>query len=154
MAERPSVLVVGAGISGLTAAYRLQRAGVSVRVLEAEANIYTAAPWLQKLLRDAASAYASDASAVNRYQSTATLLADLRDSLTKINSSSVRVDILDLGLTVEAENFRASVELREQLAKATRHQRIEWLRSAIDAAYGTGAINQRGRTEQQQKASR
>ena len=56
----------------------------------------------------------------------------------------MRVDILDLGLIVEAENFRASAELREQLPQATRQQRVEWLQAAIDAAYGTGAINQRG----------
>jgi len=118
-------------------------------LLEADARRYTAAPWLQKLLRDAASAYASDAGAGNRYRSTATLLAGLRDALPKIRSAAVRVDILDLSLIVEAENFRASAELREQLPQATRHQRVEWLQAAIDAAYGTGAINQRGRTEQQ-----
>ena len=118
-------------------------------MLEADARRYTAAPWLQKLLRGAASAYASDASAGNRYQSTATLLADLRDALPKIRNSSVRVDILDLSLMVEAENFRASAELREQLPQASRHQRVAWLQAAIDAAYGTGVINQRGRAEQQ-----
>jgi hypothetical protein len=65
-------------------------------------------------------------------------------------SSSVRVDILDLGLVVEAENFRASAELRQQLPQASRQQRVAWLHAAIDAAYGTGVINQRGRLEQQQ----
>ena len=118
-------------------------------LLEAEADRYTAAPWLQKLLRNAASSYSSDAGAGNRYQSTATLLADLRDAIPNIKSASVRLDILDLSLIAEAENFRASAELRELLAQASRHQRVEWLQAAIDAAYGTGAINQRGRTEQQ-----
>jgi hypothetical protein len=122
-------------------------------LLEADADIYTAAPWLQQLLRDAASAYASDADAYNRYQSTGTLLAELRDAIPKIKSTSVRLDILDLSLIVEAENFRAGVELREQLAQASRHQRVEWLQAAIDAAYGTGAINQRGRSEQLQTLS-
>ncbi|MEN8207060.1 MAG: PEP/pyruvate-binding domain-containing protein [Pseudomonadota bacterium] len=123
-------------------------------MLEADARRYTAGPWLQKLLRDAASAYAHDAAADNRYRSTATLLADLRDALPRIRSASVRVDILDLSQIVEAENFRASAELREQLPQATRHQRVEWLQAAINAAYGTGAINQRGRTEQQQSLVR
>lgn len=35
----PSVLVVGAGIAGLAAGFRLQRAGFSVRVLEAETTV-------------------------------------------------------------------------------------------------------------------
>ena len=118
-------------------------------ILEADAVRYTAAPWLQKLLRNAASAYASDAGAGNRYRATATLLADLRDALPKIKNRSVRVDILDLSLIVEAENFRASAELREQLPQASRQQRVALLQAAINAAYGTGAINQRGRVEQQ-----
>jgi hypothetical protein len=124
------------------------QAGPLPELLEQEATIYTAAPWLQALLRDAAKAYASDPDAVNRYRSTARLLAELRDALPKINSASVRLDILDLSMTVEAENFRAGVELRERLAKANRHQRIAWLKATIDAAYGTGVINQRGRNEQ------
>ena len=118
-------------------------------LLEADARRYAGAPWLQKLLRGAASAYASDDDAGNRYRVTATLLAGLRDALPKIKNHSVRVDILDLSLIVESENFRASSELREQLPQASRQQRVEWLQAAIDAAYGTGAINQRGRAEQQ-----
>jgi hypothetical protein len=118
--------------------------------LEASAKIYSAAPWLQQLLRDAATEYSRDPGASNRYQATATLLAELRDGMPKIKSASARLSVLDLSLVVEAENFRASAELREQLPKASRHQRVEWLQAATDAAYGTGAINQRGRQELQQ----
>ena len=130
------------------------QAGPMPELLQATASRYTAAPWLQELLRNAASSYASDSAAGNRYHSTATLLADLRDAIPRIRSASVRLDILDLSLIVEAENFRASVELRERLAQASRHQRVKWLQAAIDAAYGTGAINQRGRVEQQQSLAR
>ncbi|NQX90269.1 MAG: pyruvate phosphate dikinase, partial [Halioglobus sp.] len=118
-------------------------------LLTDEAAIYTNGPWLQDLLRHAATDLARDNSANNRFQVTAQLLADLRDAITRIRSDSVRVDILDLSLIVEAENFRASAELREQLPQATRIQRVQWLNSALNAAYGTGAINQRGRVEQQ-----
>ena len=39
MTKRPDVIVVGAGISGLTAAYRLDQAGLDVRVLEARDRV-------------------------------------------------------------------------------------------------------------------
>jgi hypothetical protein len=119
-------------------------------LLEADARRYSAAPWLQQLLRDAASDYTRDPAAGNHYHATATLLAELRDALPKIRMASARLSVLDLSLVVEAENFRASAELREQLPQASRQQRIEWLHAAIDAAYGTGAINERGRRELQQ----
>ena len=119
-------------------------------LLESSAKIYSAAPWLQKLLRDAAAAYSRDPGASNRYQATAALLAELRNAMPRIKSASARLSVLDLSLVVEAENFRASAELREQLPQASRHQRVEWLHAAVDAAYGTGAINQRGRQELQQ----
>ncbi|MGB5179705.1 MAG: PEP/pyruvate-binding domain-containing protein, partial [Gammaproteobacteria bacterium] len=119
-------------------------------LLEASAKIYSAAPWLQKLLRDAAAAYSRDPAADNRYQATASLLAELRDAMPKIKSPSARLSVLDLGLVVEVENFRASAELREQLPRASRHQRVVWLQAATDAAYGAGTINQRGRQQLQQ----
>jgi hypothetical protein len=112
--------------------------------LEEAANILSRAGWLQKLLQDAAHQIEQDSSAGHRYAVTARLLADLRDALPRINQPTARLRVLDLSLVVEAENFRASAELRAQLPQATRHQRVEWLLSAVEAAYGTGAINHRG----------
>ena len=129
---------------------RVYKAESLPELLESNAKKFSGGPWLQKLLRDAAAAYSRDSAAGNRYQVTAALLADLRDKLTKIRSSSARLSVMDLGLAVEAENFRASAELREQLPRANRQQRVQWLHAAIDAAYGTGAINRRGRQELQQ----
>ena len=126
------------------------QAGSLPDLLESSAKRYSGGPWLQKLLRDAASAYTQDATADNHYKVTASLLAELRDAMPKIKSASARLSVMDLSLAVEADNFRASAELREQLPKANRHRRVEWLHAAIDAAYGTGAINQRGRQELRQ----
>ena len=113
------------------------------------AGIFSRAPWLQGLLREAAAALVSDPSTTNHYQTTARLLADLRDALPRINQAAARLRVLDLGLAVEADNFRAASQLREQLPQATRQQRVAWLSAAIEAAYGTGVINQRGRREMQ-----
>jgi hypothetical protein len=115
--------------------------------LEEAAKVFTRGIWLQELLRAAAQSLEKDAAASHQYQVTATLLADLRDALPRINSTTARLRILDLGLDVETVNFSASAQLREQLPGATRHQRIVWLQSAVDAAYGTGAINRRGQQE-------
>ncbi|MEN8106779.1 MAG: PEP/pyruvate-binding domain-containing protein [Pseudomonadota bacterium] len=115
--------------------------------LNHSAGIFSRAPWLQRLLREAADALVSDSSTNNYYQTTARLLADLRDALPRINQAAARLRVLDLGLAVEADNFRAASQLREQLPQATRQQRVAWLSAATEAAYGTGVINQRGRRE-------
>ncbi|MFV1973845.1 MAG: PEP/pyruvate-binding domain-containing protein [Thiohalobacterales bacterium] len=111
------------------------------------ASVFSRVAWLQSLLQEAAGALTGDPAAATQYQVTARLLADLRDALPRIDQPAARLQVLDLGLMVEAENFRAASQLREQLPQATRQQRVTWLSAAIEAAYGTGAINQRGRRE-------
>jgi hypothetical protein len=128
---------------------RVYQAAPLAGLLESRANVYSAAPWLQKILRDGAAAFRQDDSAANRYRATASLLAELRDAMPRIKSPSARLSVMDISLVVEAENFRASAELREQLPQSSRHQRVAMLHAAIDAAYGTGAINRRGHTELQ-----
>ena len=111
------------------------------------AGVFSRATWLQTTLQEAAGALDRDPAAAAQYQVTARLLADLRDALPRIQQAAARLRVLDLGLAVEAENFRAASQLREQLPQATRQQRVAWLSAAIEAAYGTGVINQRGRRE-------
>ena len=104
---------------------------------------YTAAPWLQDLLTKSAEALRSEPQPAGRFKTTSTLLADLRKALPRIRSASVRLDILDLSLRVEIENFTAANALREELSTATRKQRVALLESAGQAAFGTGVINER-----------
>jgi len=111
--------------------------------LEEMAARYTAAPWLQELLRGAARQLQADASAANRFFTTASLLAGLRDALPKIKSAAVRLEIMDLGLQLENQNFRAGAELRTGLPGTTRNERLQYLSAAGQAAYGTGLINAR-----------
>ena len=113
--------------------------------LQRDAKPYAAAPWLQKLLLNTATALEQDASASNVFKATSSLLADLRDALPRIKQASVRLNMLDLSLAVETENFRASTMIRDQMANATRHQRVELLASAVQSAYGAGMINRRER---------
>lgn len=112
-------------------------------LLEKNARIFSGGPWLQKLLREAAKAYDSDPGAANQYAVTAKLLADLRDALPKVHSHSARLRVLDLNLSVEAANFKASTELRAGLPEMSRKSRVNLLQQAAIAAYGSGAINHR-----------
>jgi hypothetical protein len=111
--------------------------------LDSMAARYTAAQWLQKILREAAKSLRSDGSGAEKFLTTGQLLADLRRALPRIKSSSVRLDILDLSLRAEIENFSASSVLRPSLATATRRQQVNLLKAAAQASFGTGVINAR-----------
>ena len=111
--------------------------------LDSMAERYTAAPWLQKILRDSAAALRKGESAADSFKTTARLLADLRSNLGRVKSSQVRLDLLDLSLRAEGENFRAASELRPALPTASRKKRVAFLAYAGQAAYGTGVINMR-----------
>ncbi len=111
--------------------------------LDSMADRYTAAAWLQELLRKPAGSLRSDASANGQFNTTGRLLADLRSALPRIKSAFVRLEILDLSLRAESENFRAASELRPALKNATRRQLAAYLESAGLAAYGTGVVNAR-----------
>jgi hypothetical protein len=122
---------------------RVYRAAPLDEKLVSLAQKYTAAPWLQKLLSDAASALRENGSAASRFEVTGELLADLRDALPRIHSPEARLEVLDLGLSVEAANFGASAELRSTLDAATRARHVSLLGVASRAAYGTGLVNAR-----------
>ena len=113
--------------------------------LEANANALSASPSLQTLLRDARDALARNSTAAQRYHVTASLLASLRDGLTKTNSPAARLTLIDLSLAVEAENFRVSAALRNEAQSAPRNADVTLLSWATEAAYGTGLINGRER---------
>jgi hypothetical protein len=111
--------------------------------LDQLAEKYTAAPWLQEILSGKASDLRSDGSASNRFVVTAGLLAALRDALPRIKSAWARLEILDLSLRTENENFRAAAELRPDLEASNRLQRLNYLDAAGEAAYGSGVLNAR-----------
>lgn len=112
-------------------------------VLDNMAAGYPAARWLLNILRTSAEALRSDTRPAGRFMTTGLLLADLRKALSYIYSASIRLDIIDLSLRVEVENFRAANALRSELGTATRRQQVGYLKSAGMAAFGTGVINAR-----------
>jgi hypothetical protein len=114
--------------------------------LEDSARIFSGGPWLQEILTTAAAALQADSSPRHQYLVTAQLLADLRDALPRIINPSARLRVIDLSLAVENANFATTATLREQLPQMSRRERLDLLAAAVEAAYGTGMINQRGRT--------
>ncbi len=111
--------------------------------LESMAARHAAAPWLQELLSESASALRSDTQPAGQFRTTGKLLADLRTALPRVDSAPVRLDILDLSLRVEVANFNAANAFHTGLATANRQQRVRFLESAAQAAFGTGVINAR-----------
>jgi hypothetical protein len=111
--------------------------------LNSMAARYTAAPWLQEMLRGYAASLGVNASAEVRFSNTGRLMADLRQHLGRVRSAQVRLELLDLSLRAEGENFRAATELKSTVATASRKKRSAYLETAGRAAYGTGQINPR-----------
>jgi hypothetical protein len=117
--------------------------------LDAMAARYTAAPWLQQILRQSAETLRTDDTPSGHFISTAQLLADIRRHLGRVKSKQVRLELLDLSLRAEGENFRAASELKSLLPTASRKQRSTFLEYAGMAAYGTGVVNARLLVEMQ-----
>jgi hypothetical protein len=116
-------------------------------MLAQSAKASAATPALQQLLRNARAELAKDSAPERRYRATAKLLADLRDALPEVAAPASRLRALDLSLAVEVENFRASSEIRSTAADAPRAAELKLLAAAAEAAYGTGMINPRQRSE-------
>jgi hypothetical protein len=100
---------------------------------------------LQQSLRDARAAFVRDTDVVSRYRLTSELLASLRRALPTIKSAPDRLRALDLSLTVEDENLRLASVIRDAVEKAPRGGNVILLRAAAEAAFGTGALNERER---------
>jgi hypothetical protein len=102
-------------------------------------------PALQKTLRDAVATYQRENDVVSRYRLTADLLASLRRSLPTIRTAGDRLRLLDLSIAVEEENLRIGNTIRDAVGAAPRGADLILLRSAVEAAYGTGLLNERER---------
>ncbi|MEP1593360.1 MAG: hypothetical protein ABJK20_02255, partial [Halieaceae bacterium] len=91
----------------------------------------------------AAEAWSASNDAVVRLAATGELLAYIRRNLPSVGHAEYRLELLDLGLRLEAEHFSAASELRPELTRMTRSQITQALRATTSAAYGTGVLNTR-----------
>jgi len=80
-----------------------------------------------------------------RLETTAKLLAALRDGLAEPASPALRLAVLDASLALEGEHFAAATRLRDGTAGLTRRQRLGRLATSADAVYGAGLVSPRQR---------
>jgi len=113
--------------------------------LRAYAGKASVDPTLAEQMRSAAAGLEQNHSPAATHAATGRFLAELRDALPRTRGASQRLELLELGLQVEAEHFRAGADLAQGIERLTRLQRVQALGPAIDAAYGTGALRARER---------
>jgi Pyruvate phosphate dikinase, AMP/ATP-binding domain/PEP-utilising enzyme, mobile domain len=121
------------------------RAAPLTETLRAQADKSAADPELAEQLRSTVSEIERGSSAAVTHAATGRLLVALRDALPRTRGAKSRLELIELSLRVEAEHFRAGADLVRGLGTLDRMRRVEALGSAIDAAYGTGALRSRER---------
>jgi len=116
------------------------------QTLEAAAKSLGREASVQKALTDARASYLRETDFVSRYRTTAELLASLRRSLPTVKSGGDRLRLLDLSIAVEEENLRLGNTIRGAVDQAPRGGDLLLMRAAVDAAFGTGLLNERERS--------
>jgi len=134
---RPEYLALAAEIDRLYAPEPLPQ------VLRERAQVYDRGPWLQDILRTSADELEAAAAPATRFRATASLMAELRDALGRIQSPQVRLQVIDLGLQAEQDLFRAAAELRPALQLFSRRELLELAFAGAEASYGAGLLNAR-----------
>jgi len=102
-------------------------------------------PQLARQLRQRIGQLSPDNDPWIRFAAAARLLAVLRETLPEVASNRLRLQILDLGLDLEADLFQSANALMEVLARASRRERLSWLDACVSALYGSGLLSARQR---------
>ena len=123
----------------------IYRAAPITDILRARASSNSVEAALASALRSAAGELDQDPTPAAVHAVTGRLLATLRDALPRIGGAAARLELLELGLQIEAEHFRAGAILAREVTGLTRQQRANALAASIEAAYGTGALRARER---------
>lgn len=118
---------------------------IGAALADLTARLDSADPSLAAALGEARTALAAGASPRARFAASATLLAALRDAVTRSADASLRLRLLDTGRLVEAEHFAAASALAGTIATLDRRTRLALLGDTADALYGTGLISTRQR---------
>ena len=98
-----------------------------------------------RLLNQRAGQLSEDNTPWVRFAAGCRLLATLRDNISILGGANQMLAGLNYSLTLEEDIFRSANDLLQNLGKATRRDRLAWLREATAAFYGSGIISERQR---------
>jgi len=109
---------------------------------------------LAKNIEPYADKLSSETDSKTRFLTASHLLAILRDGLANAGNASQKLAVLDASILIEGELFRMGDIMIEQLAEASRRERLAWLMKYADGIYGIGLISVRQQQALQQNLSR
>ncbi len=106
-------------------------------------GLYGLPDGLAKRLRSAAEHWDASAGTREKFTLSATLMAEIRSSLTATSSLNSRLQLLDASLRLEREHYASAAQLREEIGRFSRAELLQLMRAAATAGYGAGLINTR-----------
>jgi len=100
---------------------------------------------LSQEIRETGSRLGTDRDPATRFEAGCRMLASIRGQLGSVGDRRVRLALLDASLTLEQDLFLTGNTLIDRLPRASRKERLEWLRACANGLYGMGLISGRQR---------
>ena len=98
---------------------------------------------LKTQIKKDAGQLAKETDTAAQFAAVSRLMATLRGSMSKGESTTARLAMLDTSLVLEGDLYRRGNELHDELSGTSRRQRLQWLGYCSDALYGIGLISAR-----------
>jgi phosphohistidine swiveling domain-containing protein len=100
---------------------------------------------LSQEIREIGSQLGTDRDPAARFEASCRMLASIRGQLRSVGDRRVRLALLDASLTLEQDLFLTGAILIDRLPRASRRERVEWLKACANGLYGMGLISGRQR---------
>ena len=100
---------------------------------------------LSQEIRETGSRLGIDRDPATRFEASCRMAASIRGQLRSAGDRRARLALLDASLTLEQDLFLTGNALLDRLPRASRKERVEWLRACANGLYGMGLISGRQR---------
>jgi phosphohistidine swiveling domain-containing protein len=100
---------------------------------------------LSQEIRETGSRLGTDRDPAARFEASCRMLASIRGQLGSVGDRRVRLALLDASLILEQDLFLTGNILIDRLPRASRKERLEWLKVCVNGLYGMGFISGRQR---------